>query len=167
MSFLKKYSKLWRFPALVATKLYVPVETLTVLKNTNNISLLKELSVHGTAVVTCAGSSMTPTILPEHRVSIRAAKKLRRGDVIAFHTLDESTVILHRIILILPWRGILIHCGDAPLAKPGITRKSQVLGASTIHHASPSLRQTIKALRYSIRKLLRGTGSWVRSSRNQ
>lgn len=78
--------------------------------------------------VVIAGGSMAPTLDIGDVALLREGARVRCGDVAAFRS--RGQVIVHRVVLVIPWRGgaRMIHRGDALGAGYGVVGASEVLG---------------------------------------
>jgi hypothetical protein len=89
---------------------------------------------------------MEPTLREGEQVRVRAvrAAALRAGEVILFE-IPGGAVELHRLIVRLP-RGVLVHRGDNPSARPGLVRVDRVIGRAELAARPPGRRAVLGAL---------------------
>lgn len=94
----------------------------------NKSSFEQELSVHGSLVYKCKGSSMLPLLREDRDLAVIERKgegRCAKYDVVLYRRAD-GTYVLHRILKVCADGYIL--CGDRCFEKePGIT-DSQILG---------------------------------------
>jgi hypothetical protein len=120
------------------------------------------------AWVTCASGSMEPTIRPGDRVRIRACRgdQIRVGEVVLFETLTGGSLVLHRVVLRLPWIPYFLHLGDAGRpAGPGIAHLSRVLGRADLPRHPPSPRVLAQSVVRGLRAGGRLLGRRLRATR--
>lgn len=103
--------------------------------------------------ITCAGTSMTPTVLLGDRVSIAPPRAgVRAGDVLLFETGDRSHLLLHRVVFRLPGTPYFVHRGDAGVGT-GIARTDRVLGRAELPPRAATLGElsagALAVLRYA------------------
>jgi Peptidase S24-like len=110
-------------------------------------ALLRELAARpGGTWVTCAGSSMEPTIRRGERVRVEACTRVRSGEVALFAALRGGHV-LHRVVLAVPGTGWFVHIGDAGSGDgPGLAHLSRLVGRAVVPRRRPSLAMRAAAV---------------------
>lgn len=98
---------------------------------------------------------MEPTVQLGDRVRVRAAPRVRSGDVVAFTSLNGQ-LMLHRVVFVLEAAGIFAHVGDAGYDDaPGIAPLDGILGRADLARRPISLRTRAAAMRRMVRASMR------------
>lgn len=128
-------------------------------------ALLRELAARpGGTWVTCAGSSMEPTIRRGDRVRVEACTRARAGDVVLLAARSGGHV-LHRVVLAMPGTGWFAHTGDAG-GEPALAHVSQLVGRAPLPRLTPRLPARAAAIARAMVAARRVAGRALRGRRD-
>mgnify|MGYP001605826773 FL=1 len=92
-----------------------------------HVDLLRQLAGTSTgALVTCASGSMEPAIRAGEQVRI-ATRPPRQGDIALFVS-TAGRLILHRLLLRVPWTPLWLQTGDASRGAPRLVHERRIIG---------------------------------------
>lgn len=114
--------------------------------------------------IVCAAESMRPTVRVGDAVDVHADARVRVGDVVTLGARGRPEV-LHRIVARVPFTPLLVHCGDAPAARPALARTGDVSGVALLERRRPSPAASLRALLSAVVDHGRGRLRRARGSR--